>query len=87
MNEATYKMIIYKMSINLNVLSVFMKDIIMDKLNDTLIIIIEIYSIGLETLMSNNNHRNQTNLKLVFGSVLYYIFVLNRKTIVYFLLY
>lgn len=47
MNGATKKMMTHKMIINLNVLSVLMKDIIVSKLNDILIVTMDICSIGL----------------------------------------
>lgn len=47
MNGATKKMMTHKMTINLNVLSVLMKDMIVSKLNDILIVTMDICSIGL----------------------------------------
>ena len=78
-----------EMTINLNMFSMFMEDIIMNNLNSTSIITVKFSCNGIvntKTCSNQRNQRNQISSVVVYASVLYSASVLERATTVCFLL-
>ena len=75
-----------EVTIDLNMFSTFMKDIIMSNLNSTSIITVKFSCSGTATPRSCSNQRNQISSAVVAASALYSASVLERATTVCFLL-
>ena len=80
------KMIPYKMTINLDVFSSFMEDIIVSNMNGTLVITIKGVAEDVDTPKSVKSHRSQKSSDVVSARARYSASVLERATKVYFLL-
>ena len=80
------KMITDKMTINLDVFSPFMEDIIVSNMNDTLIVTIKRSSRGCNITKSLRSYRNQRNSDVVSARARYSASILERAITVYFLL-
>lgn len=65
------QMMVNKVTINLNVFGMLVKNANVGNLNETLIIIIDVCSFLWETLISYNNHQSQRSSKAVFINALY----------------
>ena len=75
-----------EVTINLNMFSTFMEDIIMSNLNSTSIIIVKFSCSGTVNTKSCSNQRNQISSAVVVASALYSASVLERATTICFLL-
>ena len=75
-----------EMTINLNMFSMFMEDIIMNNLTSTSIITVKFSCNGIVNTKTCSNQRNQISSVVVYASVLYSASVLERATTVCFLL-
>ena len=76
-----------KMTIDLDVFSPFMEDIIVSNMNGTLIVTIKRSSRGCNTTKSLRNYRNQRNSDVVSARARYSTSILERAITVYFLLH
>ena len=74
------KMIIDKMTIDLDVFSLFMEDIIVSNMNGTLVVTIKRNKRGCGHTKSLRSHRNQRSLDVVFARARYSASVLEWAT-------
>ena len=74
------KMIMDKMTIDLDVFSPFMEDIIVSNMNDTLVVTIKRVAEDVDTPKSLRSHRGQRSSNVVSARARYSVSVLERAT-------